>query len=99
MTHFECRSVSISLLSLTIKCFEFVKKKTFKLKEDWVINNLKMIPLWYQGLSTYFHEKFEKQQNIDVLFYCHDGIIGGHQIFVCLASRWTMFKNNYVRHW
>jgi hypothetical protein len=52
---------------------------------------MKMIPLWYQGLSTYFHDKFEKQELVDVLFYCHDGVIGGHQILVSLASKF-LFK-------
>ena len=46
-----------------------------------------MIPLWYQGLSNFFHEKFEKQELVDVLFHCSDGIIGGHQILVSLASK------------
>lgn len=46
-----------------------------------------MIPLWYQGLSNFFHEKFEKQENVDVLFHCSDGVIGAHQILVSLASK------------
>ena len=46
-----------------------------------------MIPLWYQGLSDYFHEKFDKQEFVDVIFRCYDGVVGGHQLLLSLSSR------------
>ena len=45
-----------------------------------------MLPLWYQGLSDFFHEKLEKQELVDVVFRCKDGCVGGHQLILALAS-------------
>jgi hypothetical protein len=45
-----------------------------------------MLPLWYQGLSDFFHDKLEKQEFVDVVFRCKDGSVGGHQLMLAKSS-------------
>ena len=66
-----------------------------------VINRtgLKMIPLWFRGLSKFFRQKLEKQEFVDVIFRCQDGSVGGHQVLLGLASNFlsdVLSTNNFV---